>query len=78
MKPLDRPRASLRSTPVFISGRTRGNPPNENGPVNVMMVKEASPEAALVSLNTGLSAKFLREARRQNLDKLLVGETTLL
>ncbi|WP_460448303.1 ABC transporter substrate-binding protein [Alsobacter sp. SYSU BS001988] len=54
----------------------------ENGQVDfavdVLKVKDASPDAVLVYLNTEESAKFLREARRQNLDKPLIGETTLL
>ena len=54
----------------------------ENGQVDfvpdVLKVKNAKPDAVLIYLNTEESAKFLREAQRQDLGIPLVGETTLL
>ena len=45
---------------------------------DVIKVKRSNPDAVFVYLNEEESARFLREARKQGLDKPLIGETTLL
>jgi len=45
---------------------------------DVIKVKRSDPDAVFVYLNEEESARFLREAKKQGLDKPLIGETTLL
>ena len=45
---------------------------------DVAKVKAAAPEAVFIYLNEEESARFLREAKKQGLNKPMIGETTLL
>jgi branched-chain amino acid transport system substrate-binding protein len=45
---------------------------------DVVKVKASNPDAVFVYLNEEESARFLREAKKQGLNKPLIGETTLL
>src|SRR2546430_14914360 len=45
---------------------------------DVVKLKGANADAIFVSTNEEESARFLREARKQGIDKPLIGETTLL